>query len=316
MKLSWLNDIYEVYKDPNVTRISCKNVNDIDKQYMTDVKLLYEFFNTHEHTIDDINDYIIYKTSQRSIYSVPIMYLLVLVNDIKLLKYVLTNYPAININNKLISKLDYNDNIIDHPNVIVTSLQTCDDEFTIYLLNTFKDKLTKTIITAFIEYILKNNMDKHRLVTYLELLIDCDNLDVMDTIVYQSLLIHVLLHYEIPDELKMKFYIHNTVRVNKIKLHKQWGSSLPEKYVMKLLQDGCNRQPMIKQYILCNPTLLIRCIRQTGWRDIFECIMTERRYELLDIYRREIRRMIWLYWCISNGLCRDIELLVYNNLII
>ena len=83
---------------------------------------------------------------------------------------------------------------------------------------------------------------------------------------------------------------------------------------MMLLREGYDRKELLRLFILHKSKLLIQCIRETGWDDIFEVIIKENRFNKISTYKREVRRMWWLSYCLKHNICRDIEWITYKFL--
>jgi hypothetical protein len=234
--------------------------------------------------------------------------MLLLINDIKLLKYVVEQYPDIDITNKQSEKYGYGDTETFSQNIIIESMKT-NTEIGMYLLHTFKDTIDKHICYEIFESIFSYN-SLPNYIQILDILVTYD-IDVTCQISQgSSIIIKILSHCELSDELKMKYYTHPSFNISR--LYISGCSTMPHDYTMKLYYDGFNRNSIIHAIVLLDNRLLIRFIRETGWKDIFEKIMTFGKYHLLSTYRHEVKRMIWLNWCIKNNVCRALELRVYK----
>jgi hypothetical protein len=314
MKLAWLQDIYKVWRESN-PKINYKYVTDYLKDILKDKLLLYEFF-SNDHYIEDINDYILYNNSD-TVEKIPVLYLLCLTNDINLISYVLDKYNDIDINNtrKLVPhKYNQDEKYID--NILIYICKQHNIKLLIYLINKFKNELYTEIIIELAFYILNehdNSIDITNKKLILILLLECQNMNVTNKLYVcdSSLVISVISSKFIPDDLKMSYYTHNTFNIQYISIY-GYKYTPPDDYVMMLLRDGYDRKELLRLYILRSNKLLIQCIRETGWYDIFEVIIKERRYDKIRTYKREVRRMIWVRNCLKKNICRDIEMLVYN----
>ena len=156
----------------------------------------------------------------------------------------------------------------------------------------FKNKICTEFITELGFYILNGNdfsIDITNIKLILTLLLDCENIDVTNklSVCDCSLIISVISSKVIPNELKMSYYTHRTFNINHISIY-GYKYTPPDKYVMMLLRDGYNRKELLRLYILEKSDLLIQCIRETGFNDIFETIIKEQHYSMIETYRREV----------------------------
>ena len=160
-------------------------------------------------------------------------------------------------------------------------------------------------------------MNKYKYISSIEyiveLLLSTTNIDISHTygIYHSSAIINILANKNISDEFKMKCYNHHTFNSSNI-IIKYNICIPPEKYIMKLLHDGCDRKSILGHYVLNNEKLMIRCMYETGCKDIFECLIRDGKYNIIKIFLREVKRMLWLKYCIREKICRDMEILIYK----